>query len=80
MSKKKYYNKRGNFGMGMAAGMEYDDSGDEFMFGDDDFDEAPKPKQFLTKVTTDSSQQRKAPWVNQGNAKNNDDGHPFGAR
>ena len=58
----------------MAAGMEYDDSGDEFMFGDDDFDEPPKPKQVLTSAATISSQQRKAPWMNQGNAANNDDG------
>ena len=80
MSKKRFYKKRGNFGVGMAAGMEYDDSGDEFMFGDDDFEKPPKPMQVLAKAATVSSQQIKAPWMNQGNANSDDDCQPFRER
>lgn len=56
--------KKGKFSTGVAAGMEFDDSGDEFMFGDDDYDEKPVPTKVIPKPSTQTTTTtRIAPWV-----------------
>ena len=65
-------NKRGKFNTfdGVAAGMEADDSGDDFMFGDDDFDsdtetfQAKLPKSKASEEKIEPKVQRRAPWAN----------------
>ena len=53
----------------VAAGMEFDDSGDEFMFGDDGFDSEtetfqPKFPKAKPKEEAEEIPRRRAPWVN----------------
>ena len=51
---------------GVAAGMEFDDSGDEFLFGDDDFIDDVEPVKLSKAVERDELkpvQTRRAPWA-----------------
>ena len=69
------------YSAGVAAGMEFDDSGDEFMFGDDGFDSEtemfqPKLPKAEPKEETEQTPRRRAPWANDVKVNNITDKRP----